>query len=189
MEFVLCLIVLAIPYNQGAALPASDLELITKNDLSSSSELSPRISDGGTVFQMPTTIQPDLVITILGSLNTKDESFTVVLPSTSGSEDCQIQFFFENKTIVMSPAGSIQEPASYCMNLSDTVQHNFTLKLNARVSVAGVKSLGMVFEGDDYDESPYLTCVINDFQDIKQIIMKEGVANIHSLKFEFEQNH
>lgn len=69
------------------------------------------------------------------------------------------------------------------------MQQSFTLRLNARDDGQGEKALGMLFDGDDVGESSYLKCVIENFQDIKQIVMEEGVADIYSLEFQFEQNH
>ncbi|CAD0197441.1 unnamed protein product [Chrysodeixis includens] len=169
-----------------------NVALILFFSLSSSNELSPRISDEGVyrVFKMPTSMKVGHRITINGSLNTEVASFTVVLPSRSEKDDCQIKFVYESKTIEISPPyPDYGSSAVYNeINLDPKETHTFSLKLIARDNAENVESIGMMFNGDNSGESDLLVCKIESFQDIDKIVIKEGATEIHSLTFEFEQN-
>ncbi|XP_075971681.1 uncharacterized protein LOC142973637 [Anticarsia gemmatalis] len=188
MELLLFLVVFAIAVNNGKArsLIDNDLDILTKNGLEG--RVSESDFKNGNMFVVPTVITNGAKITINGTLNPKDKTFTAILRNKMMTKrDCIIKYTFKSNTITVTPGVQDYDEAYYEHNLHNAKTQHFSLTLIARVDSNGQEMLALTFQVNEEGMSDQLICDIDNFENIKYIEMKEGVSQMDSLLFRFRE--
>ncbi|KAJ8727652.1 hypothetical protein PYW07_001771 [Mythimna separata] len=174
------LVVLAITYNQGAARPMACTTAVG----SSSSEES--LWDCS--LKIATVVKQGLRMKLIGIINkdTPNKALIVDL-SKSGKESCRFKFDFSTKNIsVESSSSNNTEPYDLDVPSKDPKKQDEIIPFSLVMTATKDEMFMMYIVTPTSGQSMPLFCEIDNFEDINQIDIIDGVTRVKRLLFQFD---